>query len=569
MKQRLLLSFIAETENIGAYEFQGRKVRINESENIIYNSDEYSAEVLKQKENTLIFHLTYIKGKSQYKIITPENDLDSIKKDILIAIPGGIIGYHAVYMIFENIIRNSAKYGFGSQKQDKPSNLEIFIEVEEFENKDFVELRIWDNVSENIVGEKVLDQEMNKRFLEPFINLKTGEMNNSNLGLAEMRIAAGFLNIKKRITIGGLKPDGEILYRKLSEAEIAATKREYRGFICAYAKKFKGKEYLAYKLPIPKPKNVRLLGEVPETNKKFIKNSKGIIHLVKETGASQGFLDSDFVILYDNTKSAPKIINTVYKLATKKAENAEELVAVLEYLDNFPGRVVMVSDKLCELKEKNQLPDVFRKRVLTVTRKDFEKHLETKEKDIYLYLYQRWIEHLKFVRYRDEWDKYEIELIVDTQNQPSSFGHELFKKIFRDYKSIIAFTISPQGFKNSYKAIPQALEELSKDQLNEIFLLLTNVSFSKIKSKATDGGWSTEHFIETWVKGANLPLTPRQRTVIIDELNVVFRHYFVACRQFYHKYQEEVETLPKIFKANDGTYEETVFPKIDLFKTEN
>lgn len=68
--------------------------------------------------------------------------------DIQIAIPGGIIGYHAFYVIIENVIRNSAKHSYTKQKNEI-KDLEIVIEFrDDIQKPDELWLfRIYDNVS--------------------------------------------------------------------------------------------------------------------------------------------------------------------------------------------------------------------------------------------------------------------------------------------------------------------------------------------------------------------------------------------------------------------------------------
>lgn len=68
--------------------------------------------------------------------------------DVLVDIPGGKIGYHAIYTIIENILRNSAKYGYATlsyRYQKKKMELNITIDEESNDHKHKVE--VWDNVS--------------------------------------------------------------------------------------------------------------------------------------------------------------------------------------------------------------------------------------------------------------------------------------------------------------------------------------------------------------------------------------------------------------------------------------
>lgn len=74
--------------------------------------------------------------------ITEEND------DVLVDIPGGKIGYHAIYTIIENILRNSAKYGYATlSNRYQKKRMELNITIEENKNSHQHRVQIWDNVS--------------------------------------------------------------------------------------------------------------------------------------------------------------------------------------------------------------------------------------------------------------------------------------------------------------------------------------------------------------------------------------------------------------------------------------
>jgi len=68
--------------------------------------------------------------------------------DVLVDIPGGKIGYHAIYTIIENILRNSAKYGYATlSKRYRKERMELKINIEKIENNHEYKIEIWDNVS--------------------------------------------------------------------------------------------------------------------------------------------------------------------------------------------------------------------------------------------------------------------------------------------------------------------------------------------------------------------------------------------------------------------------------------
>jgi len=106
------------------------------------------------------------------------------KDDILVDIPGGKIGYHALYTIIENILRNSAKYGFATlstRYQKKQMELNIHINEEEADHTH--RIQIWDNVSyisnlkysfdiDNIKKEDIELISIEEIINEPFILIK-------------------------------------------------------------------------------------------------------------------------------------------------------------------------------------------------------------------------------------------------------------------------------------------------------------------------------------------------------------------------------------------------------------
>ncbi len=164
-----------------------------------------------------------------------------LDEDIQLAIPGGIIGYHAFYTILENVIRNGAKHSFTKMKQLKKEwnekkfesssikkNIEKrlkiafgedmedihmdviieFLDEDEYldnndtntqlKEKQYYRIRVYDNVS--FLGDKEIE-EMNNNFRQDIIT-ETGELKKGNWGLAEMKISAGYLQKRGLSEIG-------------------------------------------------------------------------------------------------------------------------------------------------------------------------------------------------------------------------------------------------------------------------------------------------------------------------------------------------------------------------------
>lgn len=183
----------------------------------------------RQGENKCIIHTTkYCESCTTCRsalLFTPATGKAHCRldEDIPLAIPGGIIGYHAFYIILENIIRNGAKHDYTRRKQGIGYHFDVVIEVlydpEEKiaiqtqrgnEKKKIPALlfRIYNNTSKLEEGRKRDADDLVKRMnkvLRTSIITKTGELNKGNWGLSEMKIAAGFLQQRDIAHIGNGK----------------------------------------------------------------------------------------------------------------------------------------------------------------------------------------------------------------------------------------------------------------------------------------------------------------------------------------------------------------------------
>lgn len=137
-------------------------------------------------------------------VICEENDLQ-------VAIPGGVVGQQALFVILENVIRNAAKHS--AALSSKSSNLEIVIEVlEDSKSHHGIEtpsgkrpaalVRIYDNLSRLQNGLRLWGTDsgtkagINDMLNEDLVD-ESGALRRGHWGLDEMRIAAQFLQMKE------------------------------------------------------------------------------------------------------------------------------------------------------------------------------------------------------------------------------------------------------------------------------------------------------------------------------------------------------------------------------------
>ena len=246
--QRHLLDHIAESEGLGAWEFQNKNLP----------KDKITAQARK-----LEIHIRRIRGKGidpieliKYNCLSDPIDLN---EDVALAIPGGVAGQHAFFTIIENVIRNAAKHDWSNppksteslkwgpshEKEIPLGNLKVYIDFEDKEDSGDVEFSIWTNMSDVLENAKSLQDENSlhkkllKKLSEPFIDEDTGELRRANWGLAEMKISAGYLQGRSIAEIGGIK--------KCEKPIISP------GY---YSDKDDPINHLVYKFNVPKPKTI-------------------------------------------------------------------------------------------------------------------------------------------------------------------------------------------------------------------------------------------------------------------------------------------------------------------------
>lgn len=164
--QRHLLEHIAGSEGLRAYEYQGRGLdSLQKQDNRIKVIVRRVIEDTGEKDNN---RLNLSDGWVEFKF-NPHKKLyireflrqaehpsnqkkvsdDDLKNDIVLAMPGGVLGQHAFYNIVENVIRNAAKHAWShaSKCERAQRNLEIYIDAKDVGEGDWVSFTVGDSMS--------------------------------------------------------------------------------------------------------------------------------------------------------------------------------------------------------------------------------------------------------------------------------------------------------------------------------------------------------------------------------------------------------------------------------------
>jgi hypothetical protein len=204
-------------------------------------------------------------------LYTPEKEPPDCRlhEDIPLAIPGGIVGYHAFYIILENIIRNGAKHDYTRRKEEFCEHFDVVIEVlYDPEEKIGINkrdkripaflFRMYNNTSKIGDGLHLWGDDSKKgmnNVLRTSIITKTGELNMGNWGLAEMKIAAGYLQQRDISHIG----DGEEKVTGKEEADLKTLGEDNNGSEAIIRAVKSPISTLGYEFYIPKPRNVGIV----------------------------------------------------------------------------------------------------------------------------------------------------------------------------------------------------------------------------------------------------------------------------------------------------------------------
>jgi len=564
--QRQLLNFIAESEGLSAYEFQ--------------------PESFEQKNKIVI---TVSKVNANGKVISiinlDDKDKSVLQNDIQVSITGGIVGYHAFYTILENIIRNSAKHSWENRKARGivlPNNLHINVQIQEQPDKDYYIIKIWDNVSivENIqtIEESLsaldplsvhfqslpLHIQQRYKFTRSFIDFDTGELKKENWGLAEIKICAGYMNMKPISEIGH---EGD---RLLFDA-----RRNEDGFISAIAVKDSdnGKEAyrLGYEFPLPKPRELLIVGY--ETDDRVREKAKISGIYIKDTIESNA--DYDLVVLYDNGKNL--FIETLKNFC--ETFDHEKLKTIVEDIEHFPFRLFIVSDKIIEGKLEN---DYLKKRLVLLTPNEFKRIVDAWDFErIKLELYWKWILHIKAFQAELQ-NTTSFNLLINTHSRETggSDPKSIFEILYRRFKDDILSLLEKEYKDQNYDInhIKQSIEHLRRISW-EMLLCYDTKLMGNPPKQSRSLFLNEERFTERWYI---LALDNADQSIPSDgyfkqRIQHLVEQFYDLTKRTFKKYEEDIQTLPRVLRANgdDGKsdWNRQILPllksKIGVFEDES
>jgi hypothetical protein len=237
LRQRVLLREIVASEGIGSHEWQpDGKTALDGCTGTDEDSKQASGKAIRLNccKVSLDRRPKKDKGPPQacalrnghcILCIPPDGEPTvNLANDIAVAIPGGLTGWHAFYVILENIIRNAAKHqNSGATGKDGAEPLNIYIEIlDDSTGKIHIEnrpeeagwpawlVRVYDNISVLKKGKRLVTT-TNDKLNEPIIDA-SGGLNREHWGLAEMKIAAAYLQRRDlaRLGEGGQSVTGNV-----------------------------------------------------------------------------------------------------------------------------------------------------------------------------------------------------------------------------------------------------------------------------------------------------------------------------------------------------------------------
>lgn len=176
---------------------------ISTSVPVASSTHKLNSEVIRKFKDQEIIN-RYISGTQLQHIELIYENQSSPGQDLPVQISNGTIGYHALFVILENIIRNCAKHD--NQIADSLETLKVTIRCEGItDDRRHYKIIILDNLvrkNESPSGsENYLVDKLNQQFIYPPLFDKDLEIRSIGWGLLEMKIAAAYLRKISPISI--------------------------------------------------------------------------------------------------------------------------------------------------------------------------------------------------------------------------------------------------------------------------------------------------------------------------------------------------------------------------------
>ena len=410
-------------------------------------------------------------------------------EDFQVAIPGGIVGYHAFYTILENFIRNAAKHDWAKANRENIKNLVVTIEFENNPDKYYIPFVIYYNIPLSKKGEEKAEllKNLEDWLKDDFIDDK-GELKKENWGLKEMRISAGYLLKKQHDEIGLGKEN--ILFNE----EVTT----FSGIIKVDTVPVNGNEYLGYRFAIYRPKEVLFIGTWADIKKE--KKELAFKYGVQFKN-EMPYAERDYnFILFDGETFEREFSN--FEKNQKNTKSLEQ--KLLYFLEQFPGRVIVMwnegQDR--QAQQDSEIKTLFeggnsvlKKRVIALTKGEFNKWFDLKAKNINFSklkfsLSKMWIDHWRKLKGKPHLGIF-IELGGSGQKEKERLEHEILKYIVEKHLKKICETIHGKSIGDANISF-----EGAKTKLREIVIeLIKKLKRAELKSKIELLNYIKEEFL--------------------------------------------------------------------------
>ena len=384
LSQYHLLNYISGSEGLKAYQFQNPNIDLSTAEQ--GGTIRVHIRRIDDDDDGWIQSNLFVPGTTGKQpvdfIVYPTGKEMRLDKDVEIAIPGGVIGQHAIYTIIENILRNAAKHEWSNlDKADKEKcHLDLFVDFKDRPVDGIVEFVVWtcnekspterangiesditiSDIYEKLVNEDKgakLDlagllphQQLQVKVSRPFI-ASNGQLHKENWGLAEMRISAGFLNTVDIGEIGGVNCTGangrqyvekclRLIKPVVVQGEIEEQVKDNGEKTVAQTVK-KACYSLGYNFVIPKPKELLVI--IPD---EVVDNSKAES---SSLGAKETLSKADVENVHKILRRFGVGLITESELKSPEADMAYSYVLVREFAGDMQKEEWVYRDEFLKL----------------------------------------------------------------------------------------------------------------------------------------------------------------------------------------------------------------------------
>lgn len=136
-------------------------------------------------------------------------------RDVLIGMPAGLSGTHALYSIIENLLRNAAKYGVGREKSDAILTMEMWLVEDTLRGRYVLEIR--ESLGSDGEGDLTATEQRTVVKLRSVLCSLEGKPTKEGQGTREVRACAAFLAGDKDVSLWFASDDDEVNSQEASE----------------------------------------------------------------------------------------------------------------------------------------------------------------------------------------------------------------------------------------------------------------------------------------------------------------------------------------------------------------